>query len=159
MRTVLVAATTVALLATACGDDAEKSGSAGGPPVKLSGTVNDHGSKDAGDSPEIEVDDFYFGPTYLKASPGATLDVKLKNEGDVVHTFTVDGLADVTVQPGAESIASLTLPASGAVRFYCRFHQSQGMQGAFYFTAGDTVAPGTGGASSVPAGGDGAYNQ
>ncbi len=62
---------------------------------------------------------------------------------------------DVTVQPGATGEASVTLPSSGAVRFYCRFHQGQGMQGAFYFNAGDTVAPGAPGSGD----GDGAYTK
>ena len=165
MRHGIVAATALALLAAvACGDDGAKpEDGASAPPVALSGTVNDHGTKDAtsGGTVEVELDDFYFGPTFVKAAPAAALTLKLKNEGGVVHTFTADGLADVTVQPGTTGDASITLPASGAVRFYCRFHQGQGMQGAFFFNPGDTVAPGSGGASS-PAGstgGDGAYNQ
>jgi plastocyanin len=39
----------------------------------------------------------------------------------------------------------VTLPESGTVVFYCRFHRDRGMQGAFYFNEGDTVAAGTGG--------------
>jgi plastocyanin len=179
-RTVPVAAlalvTALALL-TACGgggDGGEPQASgtsttaagspAGGAPVALAGTVNDHGSKDLGTATEteIELDDFYFGPTYVRARPGTTLTIELENEGDAPHTFTIDGLGvDQTVQPGAKAEATVTLPASGAVRFYCRFHQGQGMQGAFYFQPGDTVAPANGGAS--PSGsrgdGDGAYNQ
>lgn len=153
------------LAATACGDDggSESGNGSGTPPVALSGTVNDHGTKDAGTATEVEVelDDFYFGPTYVKTQPGTTLALKLKNEGEVPHTMTVEGLgADVTVQPGAEGEASVTLPSSGAVRFFCRFHQGQGMQGAFYFNAGDTVAPGgSAPAGSTGDGGDGAYNQ
>jgi len=136
--------------------------------VALAGTVNDHGTKEAGSGGEVEMelDDFYFGPTFVRGLPTTAYTLKLKNEGEVVHTFTVDGFpVDVTVQPGATADASLSLPASGAVRFYCRFHAGQGMQGAFYLNAGDTVANlgtsiGSGGASSAPAGdGDGAYGQ
>ena len=163
MRHGIVAGTALALLAAvACGDDAKPEDGAGAPPVALSGTVNDHGTKDAtsGGEVEVELDDFYFGPTFVKAAPSAALTLKLKNEGGVVHTFTADGFADVTVQPGTTGDASITLPASGAVRFYCRFHQGQGMQGAFFFNPGDTVAPGSGASSPAGStGGDGAYNQ
>lgn len=170
----LVGATVLALVAaTACGNDGDgdpdASPSAGASaPVALAGTVNDHGTKDAsGGSAEVEVelDDFYFGPTFVRGAPSKAYTLKLKNAGDVVHTFTVDGFpVDVTVQPGATADATISLPGSGAVRFYCRFHAGQGMQGAFYLNPGDTVTnsgtSGGGTTSSAPAGdGDGAYNQ
>ena len=167
MRGMLVAGTALALVAaTACGDDggseASPSASAGAP-VVLAGTVNDHGTKDATSAKEVEVelDDFYFGPTFVRGAATTTYTLKLKNEGDVVHTFTVDGFpVDVTVQAGATGDATIALPGSGAVRFYCRFHAGQGMQGAFYLNPGDTVTnTGSGGATTAPADGDGAYNQ
>lgn len=171
MRGMVAAGTALAVVAaTACGDDGDGgdpggSPSAGAAPVALPGTVNDHGTKDAGagGDVEVELDDFYFGPTFVRGKATTAYTLKLKNEGDVVHTFTVDGFpVDVTVQPGATADASLSLPASGAVRFYCRFHAGQGMQGAFFLNPGDTVTNtgSGGGASSAPSGdGDGAYNQ
>jgi plastocyanin len=113
-----------------------------GPPVKLAGTVTDHGTKDlSGDGElELELDDFYFGPTFIKAAPGATVKVELRNEGSAPHTFTVDALKiDKTVAAGEDASVSVKLPASGALAFYCRFHKGQGMQGAFFFTAGATA--------------------
>jgi len=167
MRHVLATATVLALLATACGNDEQEpeAKASGGPPVTLSGTVNDHGTKDLGSAKEVDVelDDFYFGPTFVKSAPGTTLTLELENEGGAAHTFTVDGLTDTTVQPGQKAEATITLPASGAVRFYCKFHQGQGMQGAFYFNAGDAVpppaSPGTGTPSGATGDGDGAYGQ
>lgn len=120
------------------------------PPVTLSGTVNDHGAKDLGAKAEFELeqDDFYFNPTFIKAAPGATVKVELHNEGKAAHTFTIDALKiDKTLQPGQEIDVPVKLPASGALTFYCRFHRGQGMQGALYGTAGDTVAPGASGSS------------
>jgi plastocyanin len=172
MRQVLATATVLALLATGCAGEKEEpkaEGSSAAPPVALSGTVNDHGTKDLGSAKEVDVelDDFYFGPTFVKSAPGTTLTLELENEGEAPHTFTADGLTDTTVQPGQKAEATITLPASGAVRFYCKFHQGQGMQGAFFFNVGDTVAPaaspGTGTPSGTPSGatgdGDGAYGQ
>lgn len=165
MREVLVAGAVLTLALTACGGDdgggkvtPSTSGSAGGAPVALTGTVNDHGTKELGDDTkaDMELDDFYFGPTYVHAKPSTTVTLELENEGKAPHTFTIDGGPDVTVQPGQKGEAKVTLPASGAVRFYCKFHASQGMQGAFYFQAGDTVAP-----AGAPSGSSdgGAYNQ
>jgi plastocyanin len=111
-------------------------------PVALAGTVNVHETKDlAGrDEFELEMDDFYFGPTFVKGTPGATVKVELANEGENPHTFTIDSLkVDTTVQPGKATDVSVKLPASGALAFYCKFHKGQGMQGAFFFNAGDKV--------------------
>ena len=160
MRHIVAAGTALACLAlVGCGKD-DEAGSGGSAPVALSGTVNDHGTKDlAGkDEFELELDDFYFGPTYIKAAPGAKVKVELKNEGSMPHTFTIDALSvDQTVNAGQEADVNVTLPASGAVAFYCKFHKGQGMQGALYFNAGDTVAPGASTSSSGDDGG--AYGQ
>ena len=138
---------------------ASSSSATGSAPVALSGTVNDHGTKEAGDEVKVEQDDFYFGPTFIKAKPGATVKVELENEGANPHTFTIDGTnVDVTVAPGKKQSVEVPLPSSGAVRFYCKFHASQGMQGAFFFHAGDTVAPASGASSSSGDDG-GAYGQ
>jgi plastocyanin len=151
MRSIALA-TVFALAATGCGKDkpASSPGEAGKAPVALSGTVNDHGTKDVTgrDELEVEQDDFYFNPTFIKAKPGSTLKVELTNEGDVQHTFTIDALnIDETVDKGASKDVTVKLPASGAVAFYCRFHKGQGMQGAFFFTSGDSVGSGGGGAT------------
>src|SRR5438105_17756 len=64
-------------------------GGATGAPVSLPGRTNDHGTKDvsSGDV-EVELDSFYFSPTFLKVKPNETVTVHLKNESDTVHTFT-----------------------------------------------------------------------
>jgi len=125
-----------------------------GPPVALTGTVSDHGTGDAtSGSLSIELDDSYFGPTYVKAAPGSTVSVELENEGAMPHTFTIDApKVDVLVAPGKKGTATVTMPASGALAFYCKFHRAAGMQGAFFGKPGDTVA-------GAPGDGGGAYGQ
>lgn len=121
-----------------CGDgdgDGGSTGSGGGdaPPVSLQGTTNDHGTKTASNDMEIELDDFYFAPTYIRAGAGETITVELHNEGQEPHTFTSSALGNVDEQllPGARKKITITASAGGAAAvFYCRFHQSQGMQGA-----------------------------
>ncbi|MDQ1711838.1 MAG: hypothetical protein QOE45_1288 [Frankiaceae bacterium] len=164
MRSLVAAGTAlVCLAAVGCAKKDNAAPAAGSPtsasataPVTLSGTVNDHGAKDIGSKAEfeLELDDFYFNPTFIKAAPGTTVKVELRNESKTVHTFTIDTLKiDKTLQPGAEIDVPVALPASGALTFYCRFHRGQGMQGALYGAAGDTVAPGASSSSSDDSGG------
>jgi plastocyanin len=163
VRKLSVILTAAFLLLAACGNDdggdVRESGSSSGsesgseasgstsseePPVSLEGEVNDHGTADVqNDEIELELDDFYFGPTFVKGTPGENVTVDLSNEGDATHTFTSDALgADEEVDPGDSSSVTVTLPADGAVEFHCRFHESQGMKGAFFFNPGDQVASG-----------------
>jgi plastocyanin len=138
MHRLLVIGALAAALLAACGGDnggTTKSATAttGGPPVSLAGTVNDHGTKSlTGGELEMELDDFYFGPTFVKAPGGREVKVELENEGKAPHTFTIDDLGiDEVLQPGAKATVTVKLPAGGTVAFYCRFHKAAGMQGAF----------------------------
>lgn len=153
-----IATTTVLLAVTACGggDTGTDTGAAGStppvatstapstpaateastpPPVKLSGTVNDKGTEDLGADDELRLDlgDNYFAPTYVKGTPGTTVTVELTNSGRAPHTFTIDAQrVDVMVPVGEDAKATVTLPASGTLAFYCKIHLGQGMQGGFY---------------------------
>ena len=86
------------------------------------------------------MDDFYFNPTFIQGTPGQSLTLHLKNEGKNAHTFTSAALnVDKTLQPGQDMDVQVMLPQAGATEFHCNFHQSQGMQGAFFFKTGDAV--------------------
>jgi plastocyanin len=120
------------LVAASCGGDNKSSSST---PVPLDGKVNNHGEKDVkdGDSVEMETDDFYFGPTFIKGAAGAKVTLELQNEGKATHTFTIDSLkVDQSLAPDAKATVEVTLPASGVLNFYCKFHRNQGMQGALF---------------------------
>src|SRR5438105_848664 len=116
MRRIVIAMASLALLLAACGkssSSSSKSSSSGSPPVSLSGQVNDKGTKDyTKGSGEIEVDSFYFNPTYVKAAPGSTLQLELSNESKTTHTFTIDALKiDEEVPAGAKHTVAVTVPA------------------------------------------------
>jgi plastocyanin len=157
----LLAVTVAATLLAACGDDGG-GGSAddenqGAAPVALEGDVNDEGSIDATGQSELEMeaDDFYFEPTFVRATPGDTLTVTVTNEGDTTHTFTIDDLGvDLELQPGDSGEVEVAAPADRALNFYCRFHRGSGMQGAVYTSAGQT-AGGSGDRSGEPDDGGG----
>ena len=151
----------LAVVTTACGsDDGDDVGSADttaataasdDPGVELSGKVNDEGAEDAtgASSLEVEADDFYFKPTFIKVTSGQKLTLELKNEGEAGHTFTSTDLdVDQELAAGATASVEITVPESEAVLFFCRFHQAGGMQGALYTRAGAKVgATPSGGAS------------
>jgi plastocyanin len=131
------------------------------PPVKLSGKVNDKGTKTAtGNSIEIDQKDFSFSPTYIKIPAGATsISVTVKNLGAAQHTFTVPSeQIDKVLNPGDTATVTVTIPGPGAIAFFCRFHQSLGMQGAFFDKKGAKLissvtaagAAGAGAAASTP---------
>jgi plastocyanin len=122
--------------------------------VKLDGTVNNKGTKVVkGASVQIEQGDLYFKPTFLKAKAGSTVKVTVKNEGDTDHTFTIDGQSiDESLSPGDSAKVAVTIPSNGKpVPFYCRFHVSSGMQGAFFTNSGG-AAQSTGGSSGGSSG-------
>lgn len=108
-------------------------------PPKISGDVNDHGvGKVQGDAVTIEADDFYFEKTYVKGKPGTTVGVLVDNKGSTTHTFTIDAQGvDEELDPGDSADVDVKIPKSGKTAvFYCRFHRSSGMQGAFFSKAG-----------------------
>jgi plastocyanin len=148
----ITAVTVAALLGlAACSSDSKDSKStdnststtkgAAKAPVTLNGTVNNKGTKDistkgASTEIEVELDDFYFEPTFIKVAPGQKIKVELENEGSMAHTFTSSALGvDQEVAPGKKATVNVTIPTTGATPFFCRFHQSSGMQGAMFITA------------------------
>jgi plastocyanin len=150
MRRFLITAASAALVAiVGAGVLAAPANAASKKPVKLEGKVNVHGTKDVSTKSsatiELEADDFYFSPTFIKAKAGEKLTFELENEGSATHTFTSEGLnIDEQVSPGKSTKFTLTVPSSGeAFRFYCQFHEGMGMQGAVFTRAGASVTTAT----------------
>lgn len=73
------------------------------------------------------MQDNVFEPADLTVSSGTEL--QLSNEGQAVHTFTVEGdEIDEEVDAGQRSSVTIDLEA-GDYDFICRFHEAQGMTG------------------------------
>ena len=171
-RALMFAAMTLAVLAVAgCGgyggggskasSTSEGSGGGGGGQIHAAGVqANDHGSKSASGETKVELDDYYFEPTVLKGSPGQKITLELENEGSAEHTFTVDAQGvDQELQPGDEAKVTVTIPKSGAISFYCKFHKDEGMAGALVAN-GSSPASGSGsGSSGGGGGGDDGYGK
>jgi len=172
MRKMLIAVTIVALVATVgCGKSKKSSSSSSGspttaaagaatteaPPVTLEGIVNNKGTTTLSSGAlTITEQEFSFTPTFVKAGAGATVAITLKNAGQSQHTFTIDSLSvDQVVAPGATATVDLRLPAGGTVAWYCRFHKSSGMQGAFVLPGSSGSGPATTNPNPSP---QGSYN-
>ena len=134
---VVIAVLFVLLIAAGCGGG----GGGGGNESEEATTTNiagteaeSHGTKDVSDESgkvEIELYDNYFEPTILKGKPGQKVELELKNEGKVAHTFTLsEQMVDKEIQPGDETETEVTFPQNGELKFICKFHQGSGMIGA-----------------------------
>lgn len=105
------------------------------PPVKLPGKVTNKGTAVAtGGAIELDQHDFFYSPTFVQIPKNtATLTVTVKNMGSAQHTFTVPAdHIDQVMNPGDTMVFNVAIPGNGAFSFYCRFHKSLGMQGAFF---------------------------
>jgi plastocyanin len=144
----LVLVTVLSLAAVACGGDNTTPGAGGTTspggtspqPTANSTPLNNQGTTDATAMSKfsVELDDYYFKPTFIKAKPGQTLNIELEQEGSNAHTFTITALNidHQLIAKGEKKEINLTLPAGTTdVEFFCRFHGSDGMRGAFFFGA------------------------
>jgi plastocyanin len=138
---VIVAGLLLILAAAGCGSSSSSSsgtttessggGGSGGRKAIAGVEANDHGTKTVSKETEVELDDYYFEPTVIQGKAGQKVTLELKNEGQVEHSFTLDAQhIDKTIGPGEDAKVTVTIPASGAVSFYCKFHKSEGMAGA-----------------------------
>lgn len=132
-RVLVIAALSSAVLAVAaagCGGSGKSSEE--GKTATIAGVeANDHGTKAVGDEAKVELDDYYFEPTVLQAAPGSKVTLELDNEGGVEHNLTIDDQnIDQDVESGEDAKVTVTIPASGQVSFYCKYHKDRGMAGA-----------------------------
>jgi YVTN family beta-propeller protein len=112
-----------------------------GQPLRLgSTTFADHGTADVRGLArvEIEVDDYYFAPTFLRGHPGQRLTLVVENESATLHSVTIPVLhVDRDVPPKGKVELAVTFPASGVVHLFCKFHEALGMNGELL--AGDAA--------------------
>ena len=100
----------------------------------------DQGTRDVRDAAELvlRADDYSFTPTFLRGRPGQRLRVRVENAATTLHNLSVAGLStdgsggrgvDRDLPPGARVDMVLAFPATGATRFYCKFHSPLGQNG------------------------------
>jgi len=92
----------------------------------------DHGTKDVRNLSklELEADDYYFSPTFLRGKPGQKLTLLVENEASTLHNISIPALGiDHDIPPKGKVQVDVTFPASGMLAVSCKFHGSLGMNG------------------------------
>jgi YVTN family beta-propeller protein len=101
--------------------------------VTLGGvTYADHGTKDVRNLSrlELEADDYYFSPTFLRGKPGQKLTLLVENEARTLHNISIPALGiDNDIPPKGKVQLAVTFPASGMLAVSCKFHAALGMNG------------------------------
>jgi plastocyanin len=146
---VVITALSLLFVAAGCGGSSSSSSSSdeseGTTSTTIMGSqVESHGTKDvstASGKVEIELYDNYFEPTILKGKPGQMVELELKNEGNATHSFKLaDQSVDKVIQPGDETETDVKFPASGELKFVCKFHGAEGMIGALQSSAASSTS-------------------
>jgi YVTN family beta-propeller protein len=95
-------------------------------------TFSDHGTKDVKGQAELdlEADDYYFAPTFLRGEPGQKLALEVENESGMLHNISLpEQHIDADIPPKGKVKVQVTIPPSGVVHFFCKFHGALGMNG------------------------------
>jgi len=119
-------------------------------------TISDHGTLAVKGQKaiELEADEYYFKPTFLQGEPGQRLTLEIENESGTLHNISLpEQHLDMDIPPKGKVMVEVVFPASGAVRFFCKFHEALGMHGAL--RVGDApppaMSPGPGATTSTGA--------
>jgi uncharacterized cupredoxin-like copper-binding protein len=120
-------------LAAGCGGSSPKEAASIPVTTTIAGaTVSNHGFEDVrgGTTVNLDLNDDYFEPTAIKGTRGQKLQIVLENYGKHRHNFTLpsEGIAR-DLRPGQKATVTVHIPRSGAIRFYCKYHQQAGMAG------------------------------
>jgi plastocyanin len=143
---ILVAASLLAIAVVGVGTvGIDPAGAKASKPVSIDGKVNVKGKKDVSGKTsgtiELEADNYYFNPTFVKASPGEKITVEFKNDGNTTHTFTSDTLkVDKSLASDKSTKFTFTVPSNAtAFQFHCSIHEDLGMKGAVYTKTGGSA--------------------
>jgi plastocyanin len=102
---------------------------------------------------EMTVKDFKFVPPKLRGTVGAPIEITLKNNGRVSHTFTIDEFnVDTEVAAGEKTTLTVLPSEPGEFNYYCRFHEGRGMRGAITMTGDEGSGAGAASPSDPPTG-------
>jgi plastocyanin len=150
------AATRAAAPAASPGASPVASAPANGEPVTVGGlTYNSFGFREAAGEAARDLDagDFFFKGTFLRGNANQKLKLRVRNTGQGVHNLSIhanqklklrvrntgQGVhnlsipaqgVDREIPTGGQRVeVEVTFPESGALRFFCKLHESRGMNG------------------------------
>jgi plastocyanin len=129
--------------------------------VKLGNvTFNDHGTQDVSrkSSLEVEADNYYFGPTFLKGTPGQKMKLTVGNDTGTEHNFSAPAVnMDVDAPANKDTEIEVTFPQSGTLYFFCKYHRQLGMNGELLVGNASPQAPSSVAAAPAQSNGGSAY--
>ena len=90
----------------------------------------------SGMSASVETYDFRFDPTTLHVKAGEKVTLKLKNEGQAEHNFSLtEANVNQDLEKGDSKTVSFTAPAAGTYQYFCEYHKtSKNMVGTIKVT-------------------------
>lgn len=101
--------------------------------VEINGELaNDRGIYEVTDFEKVPLDagDFYFEPTIIAGVGGLELELHLVTESETTHNLTIPELGiDDDVTQGDIIGNIVTIPETGTITFFCKYHRDQGMIG------------------------------
>ncbi len=92
-------------------------------------TYADHGTKDVRKLSrlELEADDYYFSPTFLRGAPGQKLTLLVESEASTLHNISIPALGiDQDVPPKGKIQVNVTFPALGRPRLILQVPRGAG---------------------------------
>jgi len=131
------AAALITLAACSSSSSSASGASSGSNKIAIgSDQANDHGTQDATGKTTFEIgadndsSGYYFNPTILQGSAGQSITLEIKNNGSVLHNFSITSMnVNINIQPGASQEVKVTFPQTGTVEYFCSIHHGLGMAG------------------------------
>jgi YVTN family beta-propeller protein len=83
----------------------------------------------------LRVDDYFFEPRVIQGRAGQPLRLRIENAASTLHNLSAPGLGiDRDLPPKSRVEIDVTVPRSGPVEFFCKFHGPLGQQGQLVVT-------------------------
>ena len=83
----------------------------------------------------LRVDDYFFEPKVIQGRAGQPLRLRIENAASTLHNLSAPGLGiDRDLPPKSRVEIDVTVPRSGPVEFFCKFHGPLGQQGQLVVT-------------------------
>ena len=78
----------------------------------------------------LRVDDYFFEPKVIQGRAGQPLRLRIENAASTLHNLSAPRLGlDRDLPPKSRVEIDVTVPRSGPVEFFCKFHGPLGQQG------------------------------
>lgn len=124
-RLVLALLAGLVLTLAGCGGDGGGAETGGQAEQEQADTPSTTEAAAAAGAIEVVTSGSAFDPAELQMTSGETVEVTVRNDDPVLHSFTFDEASvDQDVHEGETATVEVTAPAAGDYTFYCKYHSS-----------------------------------